>query len=157
GRDGRDLPLRLADGRQLERGLLTLNAPATSHVFTGIDARPVPSLNRGFSAPVKVVANIGEEDLRFLAVHDSDPFNRWEAVHSLATRVRVGSTAAIRRGGEPLRDSGLVAAFSAALADGDLEPAFVAQVIALPAEADIAREIAADVDPDAIFTARQAL
>ena len=98
GPDGRDIPLALADGQTIERGVIALDQPAASYVFTGVEERPVPSLNRGFSAPVKLVANIGDKDLRFLAVHDSDPFNRWQAVHLLATRVMVDSAAAIRRG-----------------------------------------------------------
>jgi len=155
--DGRDLPLQLADGALVERGLLTLTKPAASYVFTGIAQPPVPSLNRGFSAPVRLIANIGDKNLRFLAVHDSDPFNRWQAVHTIATRLLVDSTAAIRRGNAPLEDPDLIAALTAVLVDRDLEPAFVAQVIALPSESDIAREIGTNVDPDAVLGARQAL
>jgi len=155
--DGRDLPLRLAGGASLKRGLLRLDKPSATYVFTGVAERPVPSLNRGFSAPVRVVANVGEEDLRFLAVHDSDPFNRWQAVNTLATRLLVDSTAAVQRGAAPLEDPDLMAALAAVLANRDLAPAFVAQVIALPSESDIAREIASDVDPDAVFDAREAL
>ncbi len=96
--DGRDFPLQRADGGPVERGLLTLDRPAATYVFTGIEQRPVPSINRGFSAPVRLTVNVGDEDLRFLANHDSDPFNRWQAVHTLAMRLLVNSTAAIRRG-----------------------------------------------------------
>jgi aminopeptidase N len=157
GPDGRDVPLQRADGGPVERALLTLDKPAASYVFTGIEQRPVPSINRGFSAPVRLTVNVGDEDLRFLANHDSDPFNRWQAVHTLAMRLLVDSTAAIRRG-DPLRqDPALVAALETVLNSRDLEPAFVAQVLTLPSESDIAREIARDVDPDAVYTARQAL
>ena len=118
----------------------------------------MPSLNRGFSAPVRLIANIGDKDLRFLAVHDRDPFNRWQAVHSIATHLLVDSTAAVRRERRAARgsrpDRGAHRRFST---DRELEPAFVAQVIALPSEADIAREIASNVDPDAVFGARLAL
>jgi aminopeptidase N len=157
GPDGRDLPLQRADGGPVERGLLTLDRAAASYVFTGIEQRPVPSINRGFSAPVRLTVNVGDEDLRFLANHDSDPFNRWQAVHTLAMRLLVDSTAAIRRSEPPRQDPALVAALDAVLNSRDLEPAFVAQVIALPSESDIAREIARDVDPDAVYGARQAL
>jgi aminopeptidase N len=157
GPDGRDVPLQRADGGPVERGLLTLDRPAASYVFTGIEQRPVPSINRGFSAPVRLTVNVGDEDLRFLANHDSDPFNRWQAVHTLAMRLLVDSTAAIRRSEPPRQDPALVAALDAVLNSRDLEPAFVAQVIALPSESDIAREIARDVDPDAVYAARQAL
>jgi aminopeptidase N len=157
GPDGRDVPLRRADGGPVERGLLILDRPAATYVFTGIEQRPVPSINRGFSAPVRLTVNVGDEDLRFLANHDSDPFNRWQAVHTLAMRLLVDSTAAIRTGEPPRQDPALVAALDAVLNSRDLEPAFVAQVIALPSESDIAREIARDVDPDAVYAARQAL
>ena len=96
GRDGRDLPLVLADGRTIERGVLTLNKPAESFVFGGIAEPPVPSLNRGFSAPIKLIANVAADDLRFLAARDTDPFNRWQAVQTLATRLLVDNAAALR-------------------------------------------------------------
>ncbi len=157
GADGRDLPLRLAGGETIERGLFTLTTSAASYVITGIEERPVPSLNRGFSAPVNLVANIGDKDLRFLAVHDSDPFNRWQAINTLSTRVLVDSAGAIRRGDAPLEDRDLTSAISAVLSDQTLEPAFMAQAISLPSESDIAREIATNVDPDAVLQARQSL
>jgi aminopeptidase N len=157
GPDGRDVPLWRADGAPVERGLLILDKPAASYVFTGIEQRPVPSINRSFSAPIRLTVNVGDEDLRFLASHDSDPFNRWQAVHTLAMRLLVDSAAAIRRGEPPRQDPALVAALETVLNSRDLEPAFVAQVLALPSESDIAREIARDVDPDAVYAARQAL
>jgi aminopeptidase N len=78
-------------------------------------------------------------------------------VHTLAMRLLVDSTAAIRRSEPPRQDPALIAALETVLDSRDLEPAFVAQVLALPSEADIAREIARDVDPDAVYAARQAL
>ena len=63
GRDGRDLPLKLRDGRTIERGVLTLTKPAETFVFGDIGEPPVPSLNRGFSAPIKLIANLSADDL----------------------------------------------------------------------------------------------
>ena len=63
----------------------------------------MPSLNRGFSAPIKLVANLSADDLRFLAAHDTDPFNRWQALQTLATRLLVDNVAALRAG-EARRD-----------------------------------------------------
>jgi len=157
GRDGRDLPLKLGEGRAIERGVLTLAKPAETFLFADIGEPPVPSLNRGFSAPIKLIANLGADDLRFLAAHDADPFNRWQALQTLATRLLVDNTAALRANGAVRQDSGLLDALGAILADGALEPAFVALALTLPGEADIAREIARDVDPDAVFAARSAL
>jgi aminopeptidase N len=157
GQNGRDMPLRLAGGGRIDRGVLTLTKSAEVFLFEGIEQAPVPSLNRGFSAPIKLVANIPAEQLRFLAAHDSDPFNRWQALQTLATRLLVDNVAAVRAGKDLRRDAGLLDALKAILADGALENAFVALALTLPGEADIAREIGRDVDPDAIFKARRAL
>src|SRR5260221_6120900 len=117
----------------------------------------VLSLNRGFSAPIKLGANLCADDLRFPAAHCADPFNRWQPRQTLAPRLLVDNTAAMRANGAARQDPGLLAALGAVLADGTLEPAFVALALTLPGEADIAREIARDVDPDAVFAARRGL
>jgi aminopeptidase N len=157
GADGRDMSLSLDDGRPVVRGVLTLTQPAQAFTFTGVTERPVLSLNRGFSAPVKVTSNVSAADLEFLAAHDSDPFNRWQAVQSLANTLLAENVATIRAGGTPRDDDALTAALGAVLADPSLEPAFVALVLTMPTEADIARDIGRDVDPDAIFAARARL
>jgi aminopeptidase N len=88
--------------------------------------------------------------------HDTDPFNRWQAGQSLATRllVRLSQTAE-PDGGESEGLAGALLAFLQENAEAD--PAFAAQVLALPSEAEIAGEIGADVDPDAIHRARKAV
>ncbi len=101
GRDGRDLPLTLADGRQLERGVLVLDKAAQSFAFTGVTERPVLSTNRNFSAPIKLTANLTADDLRLMAARDSDPFNRWQAVQTLASALLVGNVARLARGPGP--------------------------------------------------------
>ena len=157
GADGRDLPLTLADGTPVARGVVTVTEPSQTFVFRDVATRPVLSVNRGFSAPVKLTANLSGDDLRFLAAHDPDPFNRWQAVQTLATALLVDNVAALRAGRDVRTDEALIAALGQILADPALEPAFVAQVLAVPSEADIARDIGRDVDPDAIFQARAAL
>src|SRR5215472_757975 len=62
GPDGKDRPVTLADGRKLERGVLTLTKAKERFVFAGLDELPVVSLNRGFSAPVKLSANLRDGD-----------------------------------------------------------------------------------------------
>jgi len=156
GKDGHDLPLVL-DGRPLDRGVLELTEPSRSFVFAGIAELPIPSLNRGFSAPVKLSLPIAPDDLRFLAAHDSDSFNRWQAVQTLAMSLLTENVAALRRGAPARENDGLMAALGAILGDTELEPAFVALTLAPPSETDIAREIGRDVDPDAIYGARRHL
>jgi aminopeptidase N len=156
GKGGNDLPLVL-DGKPVARGVLELTRPMQSFVFTGIAERPIPSLNRGFSAPVKLALPIEPDDLRFLAAHDPDQFNRWQAVQTLAMTLLKANVAAVRAGREPAEDEGLMEALGAILKDAKLEPAFVALMLAPPSEADTAREIGSDVDPDAVFVARRKL
>ena len=156
GKEGADLPLTL-DSRRLDRGVLELTQPTQSFVFTGVNERPIPSLNRGFSAPIKLSLPIEANDLRFLAAHDSDPFNRWQAVQSLAMSQLIANVAALRKGVSAQIDDGLMAALGTMLADDRHEPAFIALTLAPPSEADIAREIGHDVDPDAVCAARRAL
>ncbi|EJW10194.1 Membrane alanine aminopeptidase N [Rhodovulum sp. PH10] len=157
GPDGDDLPLVLEGHGPVERGVIVLTKPAETFVFTGIAERPVPSLGRGFSAPVKIQADLSSDDLRFLAAHDSDPFNRWQAVQTLASSLLIDNVAAIRSAGNLHHDGGLVHALGTLLADQTLEPAFVAQVLSIPSEGDIARDLGREVDPEAIFLARRAL
>jgi aminopeptidase N len=155
-RAGNDVPLKLDGGAQVD-GVLVLDKAAHSFTFTGIAEPPVASLNRGFSAPIKIVANQSADDLRFLAAHDSDPFNRWQAVQTLAANVLIDNVAALRSRRAPRQDEGLVKALAAILADSSLEPAFITQALTMPSEADIARDIGRDVDPDAVFAARAGL
>ncbi len=157
GRDGRDLPLTLADGRTIERGVITLDKPAETFTFADIAESPVLSINRNFSAPIKLIANLSGDDLRLLAARDSDPFNRWQAVQTLASQLLVANVKRLRAGRDLEADEGLLDALGAILADSALEPAFIAETLSPPSEADIAREIGQDVDPDAIFGARAGL
>jgi aminopeptidase N len=156
GKDGNDLPLVL-DAGPLERNVVELTAPGQSFVFTSIAEPPIPSINRGFSAPIKLTLPIKTDDLRFLAAHDRDPFNRWQAVQTLAMSLLTTSVAALRTGGSAGADDGLIAALGAIVADTTLEPAFIALTLTPPSEPDVAREIGHNVDPDAIFAARKHL
>jgi aminopeptidase N len=201
GRSGTDLPLHGGAASAAQRGVLTLTTVAESFTFTGVEEKPVLSLNRGFSAPIKLVTKLSVEELRFLAARDGDLFNRWEAFQHLAMRLLLawarapsppppcgeGSGAegserslsgtltlpsAPPQGGSEHAESvapsesasaehvlqhALINAFAAALADRTLEPAFVALVLSIPGESDIAREIGHDIDPDVIFAARSRL
>src|SRR5580704_12315907 len=131
GKSGADLPLTLGN-HPLDGSVLELTQPTQSFVFTGVNERPVPSLNRGFSAPVKLSLPIEANDLRFLAVHDSDPFNRWQAVQSLAMSQLTANVAALRKGAPAQNDDGLMAALGTILADDKHEPAFIALTMAPP-------------------------
>ncbi len=156
GKDGRDLPLALSNGK-IEHGVLVLNEPSATVEFGGIKERPVLSINRGFSAPIKLNSDLDSDDLAFLAAHDSDPFNRWQALQTISMQLLIDNVAALHAGKMPRVDEKLIAALTAILGDAALQPAFVALSLVPPGEGDVAREIGRDIDPDAIFHARKAL
>ncbi|HWU65615.1 MAG TPA: aminopeptidase N [Methylophilus sp.] len=76
-----------ANGKEiLPTRVLEVTAREQTFTFTGITAKPVPSILRGFSAPVKLETDLSDDDLRLLQVHDTDGFNKWEAGQTLALR-----------------------------------------------------------------------
>jgi aminopeptidase N len=154
GKDGRDLPLA---SPHVEHGVLVLSEPSLTVEFAGIKERPVASINRGFSAPIKLNSDLSGDDLAFLAAHDSDPFNRWQALQTISTRLLIDNVVALKAGETPRGGDKLTAALAAILGDAKLEPAFVALALVPPGEGDIAREIGRDIDPDAVFAGRRAL
>jgi aminopeptidase N len=145
-----------ASGAELSRGVIELTTARRRVTFHEVSSRPVPSLLRGFSAPVRLYYAASEADLITLISHDSDGFNRWQAASAYATRLLLRSVSQIRSGDAPYEDKD----FSGALAivvEKSPDPAFTAQALTLPGEADIAREIGEDIDPDAIHLARESL
>ncbi len=162
GAAGGEIALASSDASEgeLTSGVLELAGDSRRVVFTGVARRPTLSLMRGFSAPVRVDDDLTEADLLILLRHDRDSFNRWQAAQSLATRLLLRAVAAIRAGQAPTIDADFVDAYGALLAQagaGDHDAAFAAQTVSLPSEGDIAREMAHNVDPDAIFSARDSL
>ncbi len=149
-------PLSAACERVNQRGVFVLDKGEDTITFTGVASRPVPSLFRGFSAPVKVSLDFSNEDLLVLLRHDMDAFNRWQASQSVAMRTLVALST-----GKTVPDdemNALSSAFRSFMETDALnDPAFAALVLTLPSEADIAQEIGEDVDPEAIHRARKTL
>jgi len=156
-KNGRDLPLCLSSGEPVRQGVVVLNESMAIFEFANLDEHPVISINRGFSAPIKLITDLSVDDLAFLAAHDSDPFNRWQALQTISMRLLIDNVDALRSGRPARKYDQLMLALATILEDAALEPAFVALALAPPGEGDIAREIGSDIDPDAIFHARAAL
>ena len=154
GPNGDDLAIGSATGAEVRGDVIQITQPTHTIVFNEVSARPVPSLLRGFSAPVRLSVDLTPEDLLFLTRTDSDPFNRWQASQALALRDLIARASAAGRGEAPEVNAEFIDALGDVADDDRLEPAFRAQVLQLPGEADIAREIGRDVDPDAIAAAR---
>jgi aminopeptidase N len=143
GRGGGELPLQL-EGENEPRGkarLLELTDERQSFVFVNVEAEPVPSLLRGFSAPVRLDAGYSPEELGVLMKHDSDPFARWEAAQTLATGLALDQVRRFPERGEVALDDTLVEAF-AALLDGPMDdPAFLARALSLPGRSFVAQQL----------------
>ncbi|MEQ1950687.1 aminopeptidase N [Mesorhizobium sp. CN2-181] len=157
GPDGRDLAYSDAEGAVIENGVIHLRKRRHSILFSGVKERPAVSLNRGFSAPVTLSVEQKPEDQFFLARHDGDAFSRWQAFNTVMTESLIAASRRILDDREP-DFSPAIAELAGAIADDDgLEPAFRALALTPPSEADIAREIGGNINPDAIFSAREAL
>jgi len=151
---GRALPLRLRgedepDG--IER-VLVLEQPEQHFVFEGVASAPVPSLLRGFSAPVVLDDGLADDDLLVLMRHDSDAFNRWETGQRLALK-RI--LAALQAGQPLVLDDAFIEAMRAVLDHPGLDPAFKALALTLPDEGYIAEQLD-EVEPQAIHAAMMA-
>ncbi|WP_421898603.1 aminopeptidase N [Niveispirillum sp.] len=155
GPDGRDQPLRLAGENAATEGtrVLALSDAEQSFTFTDVPAAPVPSLFRGFSAPIKLSFDYTDADLTFLMAHDSDPFNRWEAGQTLASRLLLGLVADRAAGRDMLVPKGFIDAIGATLARAGEDPAFAALALTLPSE-NYLGQLMEVIDVDGIHAAR---
>ena len=130
GPDGTAMPVRLegeAKAGEATR-LLMLDQAEQRFVLEDAPAGSVPSLLRGFSAPVRLTG-LSREALRRLAAHDTDPFVRWDSGQQYATGMILELVAS---GAEGPIDDGLVAAARATLAGAEADPALAAEALALP-------------------------
>lgn len=144
-------------GGEVTGDVLHLTDRRQTFTFTGITSRPVLSLNRSFSAPVNIAFTQTPADLAHIARHDTDLFSRWQALTDLAIPNLTKAARDAREGHEVTCDPALIAALLEAAGDDTLEPAFRAQVLALPSEANIGRELGGNNDPEAIHTGRNAV
>jgi aminopeptidase N len=153
--DGRALPLKLegeAQAAGTER-VLVLTETEQTFTFVNVEAEPVPSLLRGFSAPVTLDDGLDDAALLVLLQHDADAFNRWEA----GQRLSLGRLMAALPGDAdlPPLDEAYLQALRRVLRDPALDPAFKDQVLMLPSEAYVAECVGQDVNPQRIHQLRE--
>ncbi|CAN7313711.1 aminopeptidase N [Variovorax sp. LjRoot84] len=159
GDDGRELPLQLAGEENATQGTrtLVLTRPGEQFTFINIDAEPVPSILRGFSAPVILDHEYSDAQLLTLLANDPDPFNRWEAGQRLALRAAIHAigTPAVSASEAPLNEAYLEA-MRRVLRDPKLDAAFKELVLTLPSETYIAEQLEV-VDPQRVHAVREAM
>jgi aminopeptidase N len=141
-------------GEELLAKTVVFDQAEQRFAFEGIEKRPVPSLFRNFSAPVKLLGQTPER-LAFLAAHDTDLFNRWDALQQYATQVLLAAVAAHGQNTAFVLDERLRDAIGAILRDAGQDPAFAADAMLLPNESLLADAMEV-VDPEAIFAVRNA-
>ena len=132
------LPLQGEDGEvevaDNTHRVLVVDADSQSFTFTDVPEHPVPSLLRGFSAPVRVHYDFSREDLCALMMRDGDGFARWDASQQLMVQALDDLQAQRREGRALSLDPLLVEALAGLLRDEQLEPAVAASMLALPGE-----------------------
>ena len=152
---GQALPLHI-DGATHDTFLLELTEASQQWVFEHVPSRPIPSLLRGFSAPVIVEYDWSNAELALLSAHDSDPFARWEAGQELATR-EILALAAQHDANTPLQvSSGFIDAWRALLTDPALDAGYRARTLALPSDKTLAERQGA-INPFSLAAARDCL
>jgi aminopeptidase N len=157
GKNGTKIEPSHIDGTGVSGDVIHLRKKKKRIVLSGISERPVPSLLRGFSAPVTLAFEQKADDRLFLARHDDDLVSRWQALNVAATEALIEAVNLLRGSRNARFDPKLSAILGEMSRNEGLEPAFRALALTLPLEGDIAREIGRNVDPDAIFAARNAL
>ena len=153
---GRDLPLRLAGEAAAGDAtrVLDVRTPRDVFVFEDVPEKPVASLLRGFSAPVKLDAPRSDDELTFLMAHDSDPFARWEAGQQLGARLILELVEA-RKAGRPMVVPGhFVDAIRRTLDDQRLDRSFIADAVTLPGLAFLG-ELTPEIDIEGLWAAQQ--
>jgi aminopeptidase N len=155
GPNGSPMAWNSAKGGDVRDDMIVMDTSKLTLTFAGVPNRPVPSLFRGFSAPIKLRSEANMADQLFLARHDSDPFNRWQALQDASMALMLGAI-----GGKPWTDaqvSALAEALAETLLSKSLDPAFKANALQLPTEQLIARTIGTNIDPDRIHAVRAQL
>ena len=153
------LPLQLheeplpASGSLPTERVLVLSQPRATYTFVNVDEEPVPSLLRGFSAPVRLTDGLPDADLLLLLQSDPDPFNRWEAGQRLALARLLR---AVQGDGTLSLDEPFLDAMRAVLRHPTLDSAFKELVLVPPSEIYVAEQLDV-VDPQRIHAAREAM
>lgn len=122
------------DGKDLVTKTLEIKKMKEEFVFENIAEKPYASLNRDFSAPVKLTSDLTFDDQLFLMAHDSDSFNRFEAAQVVATKILNELIADVKASRALEVNGKYVEAFGKILKDQSIDAAFKALSMTIPAE-----------------------
>lgn len=147
-----------AEGAELpsNAGVLDLKEAVQTFAFEGVKSRPVASLFRGFSSPITLKTPPSPQTQAFLMALDGDPFNRWEAGQQYALTLLANAAGNASNQADAALQADFISVIGAVLKDAGLEKAFVAAMLGLPSEQEIARRLDV-IDPTAVRHARENL
>lgn len=143
-------------GKRATEAVLLLTKAEQTFPLEGVTEAVVPSLLRGFSAPVHLNYPYSDDDLLLLLAHDSDAFTRWEAAQTLYRRAVAANLAALSDGIELPKHEKLLAAVEKVISDDLLDNAFKALLLGVPSEAEL-WDGTENIDPLRYHQAREAL
>lgn len=149
--NGEPIALSIAEGQT--DYLFELTDEQEFVVFDNIESEPVPSLLRGFSAPVKLTFDYSDEQLLFLMKYDEDGFNRWDAGQTLSVRILQRLIASVQNNQKLDLSMSYIEAFRKILTDSNLDKAMLCKMLILPAESYLV-QLSHEADIDAIHKAR---
>lgn len=153
--DGKPMMLQIAGETDALEKVLHLTKASQSFEFKNIKSKPVPSLFRHFSAPIKLRYDYSDAELLFLAKHDSDSFNRWEAWQLYLLRVLLGLIKDFQQKKPLVVTDELIATYHALLSSNHIsDHYFLAEMLIMPSEKYIGEQLQ-EVDVDAIHVARE--
>ncbi len=137
-KNGNDFPLKLKEvftaQPQIEQNILHLTQESETFTFTGIDHEPIPSFNRGFSAPINLKTDRSLSDYVYLMANDNDEFNRYESAQNLAKSLMLCLVQDAANGVELKLDEPYVEAYGKLIADSSLDHSFKALALGIPSE-----------------------
>ncbi|CAA2994147.1 puromycin-sensitive aminopeptidase-like isoform X4 [Olea europaea subsp. europaea] len=122
-------------------------------IFNDVPERPVPSILRGYSAPVRLESDLTEADLFILLANDSDEFNRWESGQVLARKLMLSLVSDFQRNKPLVLNPQFVHGLRTILGDSSLDKEFIAKALTLPGEGEI-MDMMEVADPDAVHAVR---
>ena len=157
GASGTELPLHIRGGAGIgsDSHLFVMTKASESITFENVAEEPVPSILRGFSAPVILELDYSDSQLLTLLAFDTDPFNRWEAGQRLVLRSALRALQNPNDNAEPL-EATTVDALRSVLRNPTLDAAFKELVLTLPSETYIAEQLEV-VDPQRIHAVRETM
>ncbi|EYU23447.1 hypothetical protein MIMGU_mgv1a001013mg [Erythranthe guttata] len=164
GSTGKDIPLSSvyhdgkletlsSNGQAVHTTVLRVTKKEEEFVFNDVPERPVPSILRGYSAPIRLDSDLTDADLYFLLANDSDEFNRWEAGQVLARKLMLSLVSDSQQNKPLVLNPQFLHGIKSILGDPILDKEFIAKALTLPGEGEI-MDMLEVADPDAVHAVR---